>query len=262
MKGRRTHKAMTHQAREASLRELVARLRVPLTDLTLLDRAFTHTSYANENRAKHVQHNERLEFLGDAVLDLIIGEYLFKTYPQMTEGELTKIKAATVCETALAACSASLNFGNYLLLGRGEATSGGRARASILADTFEAVIGALYVGTSYDTAAQFVLSHLQGYLEKARAGKLGKDYKTMLQEYVQQDGEKQIVYTLVSESGPDHDKVFCMEVRIEGNAYGSGTGKSKKEAEQHAAQVTLEYLQSQDLCEGVPCHEIIETRNA
>ncbi|SUP39747.1 ribonuclease III [Veillonella criceti] len=249
MSGRKTHKTISHQAREAALRELVARLRIPLTDINLLDRAFTHTSYANENRAARVKHNERLEFLGDAVLDLIIGEYLFTTYPQMTEGELTKIKAATVCETSLATCSAKLNFGNYLLLGRGEATSGGRERASILADTFEAVIGALYVNTSYEVAAQFVLSHLKGYLEKAKAGKLGKDYKTMLQEYVQQDGEKQIVYTLLSESGPDHDKIFCMEVRIEGTAYGSGTGKSKKEAEQNAAQVTLDYLIGKRACQ-------------
>ena len=166
----------------------------------------------------------------------------------MTEGELTKIKAATVCETSLATCSSKLNFGNYLLLGRGECTSGGRERASILADTFEAVIGALYVNTSYEVTAQFVLSHLQGYLEKAKDGKLGKDYKTMLQEYVQQEGEKQIVYTLLSESGPDHDKIFCMEVRIEGKAYGSGTGKSKKEAEQNAAQVTLDYLIGKRAC--------------
>lgn len=248
MKGRKTHKTISHQARGAALRELVARLRIPLTDINLLDRAFTHTSYANENRAARVKHNERLEFLGDAVLDLIIGEYLFKTYPQMTEGELTKIKAATVCETSLATCSSKLHFGNYLLLGRGEATSGGRERASILADTFEAVIGALYVNTSYEVTAQFVLSHLQGYLEKAKDGKLGKDYKTMLQEYVQQEGEKQIVYTLLSESGPDHDKIFCMEVRIEGKAYGSGTGKSKKEAEQNAAQVTLDYLIGKNAC--------------
>lgn len=248
MKGRKIHKTISHQAREAALRELVARLRIPLTDINLLDRAFTHTSYANENRAARVKHNERLEFLGDAVLDLIIGEYLFKTYPQMTEGELTKIKAATVCETSLATCSSKLHFGNYLLLGRGEATSGGRERASILADTFEAVIGALYVNTSYEVTAQFVLSHLQGYLEKAKDGKLGKDYKTMLQEYVQQEGEKQIVYTLLSESGPDHDKIFCMEVRIEGKAYGSGTGKSKKEAEQNAAQVTLDYLIGKNAC--------------
>lgn len=248
MRGRKTHKTISHQAREVALRELVARLRIPLTDIDLLDRAFTHTSYANENRAARVKHNERLEFLGDAVLDLIIGEYLFKTYPQMTEGELTKIKAATVCETSLATCSSKLNFGNYLLLGRGECTSGGRERASILADTFEAVIGALYVNTSYEVTAQFVLSHLQGYLEKAKDGKLGKDYKTMLQEYVQQEGEKQIVYTLLSESGPDHDKIFCMEVRIEGKAYGSGTGKSKKEAEQNAAQVTLDYLIGKRAC--------------
>ena len=243
MKGRRTHKTISLQAREASLQELVARLRLPLTDIALLDRAFTHTSYANENKARQVQHNERLEFLGDAVLDLIIGEYLFKTYPQMTEGELTKTKAAIVCETSLAACSKKLGFGKYLLLGRGEAATGGSERPSILADTFEALVGTLYVDVSYEAASQFVLSHLAGYLEKARKGTLGKDYKTLLQEFVQQEGERQIHYSLIGESGPDHDKVFCMEVRIDGHRYASGTGKSKKEAEQHAAQVTLAQLQ-------------------
>lgn len=244
MKGRKQHKTMSHQAREASLRELVAHLDIPLTDFALLDRAFTHTSYANENRATGVQHNERLEFLGDAVLDLIIGEYLFKTYPQMPEGELTKTKAAIVCESSLAQCAGRLHFGDYLLLGHGEDTSGGRTRVSILADTFEALIGALYINTSYEVTTQFVLSHLKDFLEKARTGGLGKDYKTLLQEYVQQDGEKQIGYVLLSESGPDHDKIFCMEVRIEGRSYASGVGKSKKEAEQHAAQVTLEQLRS------------------
>ena len=242
MRGRKTHKTISHQAREAALRELVARLRIPLTDIDLLDRAFTHTSYANENRAARVKHNERLEFLGDAVLDLIIGEYLFKTYPQMTEGELTKIKAATVCEDSLASCSRALGLGEYLLLGHGENSSGGRQRNSILADTFECLVGCIYISTDYATAMQFVLSHLQGYIDQAIAGKRGKDYKTLLQEFVQRDGEKHIHYQLLSESGPDHAKTFCMEVQIDGQSYESGSGKSKKLAEQHAAEMTLKSL--------------------
>lgn len=235
---------MIARAREAALHELVVRLHLPVTDVGLLDRAFTHTSYANEHKERSVQHNERLEFLGDAVLDLIIGEYLFKTYPQMTEGELTKTKAAIVCESSLASCSGALGFGDYLLLGKGEATSGGRQRASILADTFESVVGALYLHTSYKVATEFVLSHLQGYIKQAILGNLGKDFKTLLQEFVQQDGEKHIQYSLVGESGPDHDKVFLMEVCIDGVSYGSGSGKNKKEAEQHAAQEALEHIKN------------------
>lgn len=234
---------ITKQAREESLHELVARLGLPITDIALLDRAFTHTSYANENKQRAVQHNERLEFLGDAVLDLIIGEYLFKTYPQMTEGELTKTKAGIVCEGSLASCSAALHFGDYLLLGKGEDASGGRQRASILADTFESMIGCIYINTSYEVATQFVLSHLQGYLAQVETGNLGKDYKTLLQEFVQQYGEAHIAYRLVSESGPDHDKLFTMEVLIDGISYGSGLGKNKKEAEQHAAKEALKNVE-------------------
>ena len=248
MKGRKTHKTISHQAREAALRELVARLRIPLTDINLLDRAFTHTSYANENRAARVKHNERLEFLGDAVLDLIIGEYLFKTYPQMTEGELTKIKAATVCETSLATCSSKLHFGNYLLLGRGEATSGGRERASILADTFEAVIGALYVNTSYEVTAQFVLSHLQGYLEKAKDGKLGKDYKTMLQEYVQQEGENKSSIPCSVNRDPTMIRFSAWKCGLKARPMVPVPVKVKKKLNKNAAQVTLDYLIGKNAC--------------
>ena len=160
----------------------------------------------------------------------------------MTEGELTKIKAATVCEDSLASCSRALGLGEYLLLGHGENSSGGRQRNSILADTFECLVGCIYISTDYATAMQFVLSHLQGYIDQAIAGKRGKDYKTLLQEFVQRDGEKHIHYQLLSESGPDHAKTFCMEVQIDGQSYESGSGKSKKLAEQHAAEMTLKSL--------------------
>lgn len=242
MSAARSHKNKMTQAREVSLQELVSRLQLPTQDISLLNRAFTHTSYANEHKSKKIQHNQRLEFLGDAVLDLIVGEHLFKTYPQMTEGELTKIKAATVCEDSLASCSRALGLGEYLLLGHGENSSGGRQRNSILADTFECLVGCIYISTDYATAMQFVLSHLQGYIDQAIAGKRGKDYKTLLQEFVQRDGEKHIHYQLLSEYGPDHAKTFCMEVQIDGQSYESGSGKSKKLAEQHAAEMTLKSL--------------------
>ena len=151
------HKSKMTQAREESLHGLVARLDIPVSDISILDCAFTHTSYANEHKSKHINHNQRLEFLGDAVLDLIIGEYLFKTYPDMAEGDLTKIKAATVCEDSLASVSRSLQLGQYLLLGHGERASGGNNRNSILADTFESLIGAIYISTDYQTAMNFVL---------------------------------------------------------------------------------------------------------
>ena len=237
-----THKSKITQAREESLHELAARLDIPASDISMIDCAFTHTSYANEHKSKHIHHNQRLEFLGDAVLDLIIGEYLFKNYPDMAEGNLTKIKAATVCEDSLASVSRSLQLGQYLLLGHGERTSGGNDRNSILADTFESLIGAIYISTDYQTAMTFVLKHLTTYIKQALDGKRGKDYKTLLQEYVQRDGDKHIVYRLLSESGPDHAKTFHMEVEINGVTYEAGSGKSKKIAEQHAAQLTLEKL--------------------
>ena len=164
------HKSKMTQAREESLHGLVARLDIPVSDISILDCAFTHTSYANEHKSKHINHNQRLEFLGDAVLDLIIGEYLFKNYPDMAEGNLTKIKAATVCEDSLASVSRSLQLGQYLLLGHGERTSGGNDRNSILADTFESLIGAIYISTDYQTAMTFVLKHLTIYIKQALEG--------------------------------------------------------------------------------------------
>lgn len=242
MRSRNKRKVMTPQERAYSLAALVASLHLPIKDLALMDRAFTHTSYANENKSRHVMHNQRLEFLGDAVLDLIIAEYLFVRNPQMTEGELTKTKAMVVCESSLAACSRKLNFGHYLLLGHGEEGSGGRERPSILADVFEAFIGALYREAGYEVTAQFVLSHLQEYLQKAQTGSLVKDFKTMLQEYVQRDGECAIHYLAVGEEGFAHDKTFFVQVVIENTIYATGSGKSKKEAEQEAARETYRLL--------------------
>lgn len=235
------------KSREEQLRGLIAKLNVPIKNIQLLNCALTHTSYANEARNNCIHHNERLEFLGDAVLDLIVGSYLFLNYPQMTEGELTRAKAAVVCETSLAKCSRALGYGEYLRLGKGELNSGGRNRPSILADTFEAVIGAIYLDSDFEETEKFVLSHLKKPLECVESGEYDDDdFKTLLQEYVQRNGEQQIEYRLEYSAGPDHDKTFGMEVLVNGNVYGSGIGKSKKDAEQGAAQKAYRYLVERD----------------
>lgn len=211
-------------------------------NLLILDQALTHSSYANENKVKHGYYNERLEFLGDAILDLVVGEYLFLQYPTMTEGEMSKARASVVSEAPLAAVCAKFHMGDYILLGKGELVSGGRQRASILADAFEAVVGAIYIDSSYEEARKFILHQLKEYLLLVDSGKYGKDYKTLFQEYVQRDGEQKIVYSLCRTEGPDHDKTFYMEVIVNGRVLGEGSGKSKKDAEQQAAHAALERL--------------------
>lgn len=233
------------EKRLEKVRTFAAEQGIPVHNVELLNRALTHTSYANEHREEHVHDNERLEFLGDAVLDLVIGEYLFLKYPEWTEGELTRAKASVVCESALAPRSEFFRVGEYLLLGRGEEQTGGRTRASILADAFEAIIGAVYIDTSYEQAAAFILTHLQTYLDRIDAGNYTHDYKTDLQELVQAEGETEIRYQLEHDEGPDHDKTFYMGVYINGERYGTGTGKSKKEAAQQAAREALTALQEQ-----------------
>ncbi len=233
------------EKRLEKVRTFAAEQGIPVHNVELLNRALTHTSYANEHREEHVHDNERLEFLGDAVLDLVIGEYLFLKYPEWTEGELTRAKASVVCESALAPRSEFFRVGEYLLLGRGEEQTGGRTRASILADAFEAIIGAVYIDTSYEQAAAFILTHLQMYLDRIDAGNYTHDYKTDLQELVQAKGETEIRYQLEHDEGPDHDKTFYMGVYINGEQYGTGTGKSKKEAAQQAAREALTALQEQ-----------------
>ena len=204
-------------------------------NLLILDQALTHSSYANENKAKHGYYNERLEFLGDAILDLVVGEYLFLQYPHMPEGELSKARASVVSETPLASVCAKFHMGDYILLGKGELASGGRTRASILADAFEAVVGAIYIDSSYEEARKFILHQLKDYLSLVATGEYGKDYK----EFVQRDGEQKIEYVLCREEGPDHNKTFYMEVIVNGNTLGEGAGKTKKDAEQHAAHEAL-----------------------
>lgn len=225
--------------REKALKLLCSALGLEFNDINLLHQALTHTSFANECKQLHFGHNERLEFLGDAVLDLIISEYLFCSFPLLPEGELTKARANTVCEQTLAKRSSELGIGQYLLLGKGESLSGGRKRISILADAFEAVIGAVYLDSSYSKTSEFVLKQLQQSLMLVEKGDYVKDYKTLLQESVQKNGDATVLYKVIEESGPDHDKLFKVTVLINNDNLGLGQGKSKKEAEQHAAQQAL-----------------------
>ncbi|EPZ60069.1 ribonuclease III [[Clostridium] sordellii ATCC 9714] len=197
----------------------------------------THSSYSNEN--KSYAFNERLEFLGDSVLGIVVSDFLFKNETELPEGELTKLRANIVCEESLSDVAKHLNLGKHILLGRGEEATGGRDRVSILADAFEAVIAAIYLDGGIEPAKTFVLKNMEEIIEDSIKGRIFRDYKTHLQEVVQSQGESNIVYNLVEEIGPDHNKRFVMEVRLNDESLGKGEGKSKKEAEQSAAKQAL-----------------------
>lgn len=206
----------------------------------LLEEALTHSSYANEHRNHHTKDNERLEFLGDAILDLIISEYLFKKYPDMPEGDLSKIRASIVCEGSLAKMARKMALGQYILLGKGEEQTGGRERSSILADAFEAITGSLFLDGGFDRARCFIHDTLIEEVEHTESIEtLYTDYKTLLQECIQKVSMNPIHYEVVGEEGPDHDKHFYVEVFHEERSLGRGVGKSKKEAEQDAAKKAL-----------------------
>lgn len=202
--------------------------------------ALTHSSFANEGHNKHVKCNERLEFLGDSILGAVTADYIFRN-SSLPEGELTKLKASLVCEKALYGFSKELEVGKYMRFSRGEELSGGRERTSILADAFEAITAAIYLDGGLEPASKFILRFIIPSMNIAKT-KPFKDYKTLLQEIVQKNPEEVIEYVLASESGPDHDKHFVMEVRIDNNIVGKGGGKSKKEAEQQAAREALELM--------------------
>lgn len=224
--------------RRKCLTALESKLNYSFGDVALLDTAMTHTSYVKgDGRAR--MHNERLEFLGDAVLELCVSEYLFKRFSEFDEGAMTRLRAQTVCEGALFEIAKELGLGEALLLGRGEDHSGGRDKPSILSDALEAVIGALYIDGGMETARGFILSFIDGSVEAALKGGALKDYKTMLQEYVQKRHMGAIAYRLLGSSGPDHSKVFMMEVTIAGIPSGIGEGHTKQEAGQRAAKAAL-----------------------
>ena len=225
--------------RDKLLMELSEKLKYTFNNIQLLNESVTHSSYANENKKKNIKYNERLEFLGDSVLSIVISEYLYKRLLAVQEGDLTKIRASIVCEPSLARCSQDLNLGKYLLLGKGEESTGGRSRVSILADTYEAIIGAIYLDGGFDHAKKFILQSLKHIIEDAINGRVFQDYKTHLQEVVQSENVERLLYEVISEDGPDHNKIFHVHVRIGNKIVGKGSGKSKKEAEQNAAKEAL-----------------------
>ncbi len=219
----------------SDLVEFQTRIGYEFNNKNLLRQALTHSSYANEKRMKKTACNERLEFLGDAVLELVSSEFLFTNYPQKPEGELTRLRASIVCEPTLALCTEDIDLGKYLYLGKGEDKTGGRSRKSILSDTLEAVIGAIYLDGGFASAKEFILKFIMTDIENK---KLFYDSKTILQEEVQ-SVHGQIEYVLQNENGPDHDKSFEVVAIINGEAYSTGKGHTKKAAEQQAAYLAL-----------------------
>lgn len=221
------------------MRELEEKLGYRFKDIGLLEHAMTHSSYANEHRSAGITSNERLEFLGDSVLGMVVAEHLFAAHPDMPEGELTRTRAALVCETSLYEVARALNLGRYLRLGKGEDAGGGRARPSILADATEATLAAVYLDGGIESVIPIIRTYI---LDKEREKAVDRDYKTALQELVQRHPGQAVSYRLVDETGPDHARVFVMEVSVGGKPVGVGRGRSKKEAEQMSAKAALEKL--------------------
>ncbi len=206
----------------------------------ILSEALAHSSFANENK-KMIKSNERLEFLGDSVLSLVVAEYLFSHYKNFPEGELTRIRASLVCEKTLFKFAKQINLGEYIKLGKGEAHTKGNERPSILSDAFEAVIAAIYLDGGYENAKKHILKFVENELQELNTSSIS-DFKTALQEIIQKNPEEKVEYFLLSESGPDHDKAFTVQVKLNRNVIGTGVGKSKKNAEQMAAKEALELM--------------------
>lgn len=228
------------------LKQLQQKLELAFQNRQLLKQAFTHASYVNEHRFSQYEDNERLEFLGDAVLELTVSEHLYRLFPDRPEGELTKLRAAIVCEPSLVKFAENLEFGKYVLLGKGEELTGGRTRPALLADVFESFIGALYLDQGLEAVTAFLHRHV--FPNLTLDGKLSTgDFKTELQELTQHHGMGTLEYRIIEERGPAHEREFVAEVRMDGRPLGQGTGRSKKEAEQQAAAVALELLKSSEL---------------
>ncbi len=207
-------------------------------DIDILNVSLTHSSFANELKDK-ASHNERLEFLGDSVLNVIISDFLFRQYRHLSEGNLTRLRAMIVAEPSLAYCGRQIKIGRYLLLGKGEENTGGRDKDSIIADAVEALIGAVYMDSDFENSKAFVLKLFNDIIDKALAGQFQRDYKTELQELLQSRSSERITYEAISEIGPDHDKVFKTRVMLGNKILGVGKGRSKKAAEQSAAKEAL-----------------------
>ncbi len=222
------------------MKTLEQKIKYSFKDSLLLHRALCHSSYANENKPEEGS-NERLEFLGDAVLSIIVSEHIFKYYTHLPEGDLTKIRASLVCEKALSGFAREIDLGNELLLGKGEQNNGGRERPSILCDAFESLIAAIYLDGGIEPASEFVLLFVERELKNHNQGAF-VDYKTTLQEVIQKNPEERVEYVLIDEAGPDHNKSFTVDVMLNSNRIGRGVGRSKKEAEQLAAKEALELM--------------------
>ncbi|MDO4325906.1 MAG: ribonuclease III [bacterium] len=217
---------------QEKLRELEQKIGYCFNDKSMLRHAMIHSSFANEHRLGKTSCNERLEFLGDAVLEVVTSEYLYHKYPEMPEGDMTKLRASTVCEPTLAYCAGAIPLGQYLLLGKGEDATGGRERDSVVSDAFEALIGAIYLDGGFANAKEFIMRFV---LDDMEHKKLFYDSKTILQEIVQSRFEEPLQYELLKEEGPDHNKVFEVRVKVGNLPLGEGRGKTKKSAEQVAA---------------------------
>jgi len=222
------------------IKDLEAAIGYRFSNITLLQNALSHSSYANERWHDSLKSNERLEFLGDSILGMMVADHLYKNFPDRPEGELTRMRADMVCETSLAKVANQLDLGRHLLLGHGEEQGGGRTRASTLADAVESVIAACYLDGGMEAAKQFIERFILCNVPLTRLH--NADYKTALQELVQQKKNQVLAYALTGEEGPDHDKKFFVEVSLNGTVVGAGSGSSKKRAEQDAARAAIEKL--------------------
>ena len=227
------------------MRELEKKLNYTFRDPGLLGEALSHSSYANEHRSAGLRSNERLEFLGDSVLGFVTAEFLFLQHPDLPEGDLTRIRAALVCEQSLYEVARKLDLGRYLKLGRGEEAGGGRERTSILADATEAVFAAVYLDGGIGAASTLIHRVLLDAEKEEVVEERRRDYKTALQELVQRQADQVLTYRMIGEEGPDHDKTFLAEVLLNGTQVGTGSGHSKKEAEQYAAKAALRKLEAE-----------------
>lgn len=220
-----------------NLQDFENEIKYQFKNIELLKTAFTHTSYANENKK---ESNEKLEFLGDAILEFTVSNYLYKNYKQLKEGEMTKVRATVVCEKSLHKIALKYNFDKLLYLGKSEKLSGGNHKPAILADSVEAVIAAIYIDAGLEQASKFIIENLENAIEEASKNVGKKDYKTVLQEELQKKGTVKIEYIIIKEEGPDHDKTFVAEVRCNNKYLATGKGTTKKEAEMEAAKQALE----------------------
>ena len=223
------------------LHELEHKIGYTFADVHLLDLSLTHKSFLGGN-GEHSECNERMEFFGDTILDLVISSFLYNKFPKYTEGQLSKLKAVVVSRSVLALCAKELLLGDFIKFGAGEMATGGSEKPSNLSNALEALIASIYLDTSLENSEKFILGILEDKIYELDRDELKRDYKTALQEYWQAGSRKPPVYTVVGETGPDHDKRFEMEVKLAGEPYGSGIGRNKKEAEQRAAEKALETI--------------------